>query len=85
LYPWFETCWSKLRITEEIVNNIWILMAFWIGATLGFVTFALMQIAREGCEKGDRAMRRVQVASRVKSASPVGRVAARAKDATPVE
>jgi hypothetical protein len=65
---------------EDIMSNIWILMAFWIGATLGFVVFALMQVAREGCEKEDRAMRRMRAAApKFRSGSPVGRIAARAK------
>jgi hypothetical protein len=68
------------------VNNIWILMAFWIGAALGFVVFALMQMAREGCDDGERAMRRMRAAaSKIKSSSPAGRFAARAKSPSHVE
>lgn len=62
------------------MNNLWIVMAFWIGATLGFLVFALMQIAREGCDEEDRAMRRVpDAAPRLRSARPVGRPVARGK------
>jgi len=77
---------SESRITEGIVNNIWILMAFWIGATLGFVVFAMMQIAREGCEEDTHSMRRASAAPpRAKSENPAKRFVARTKRPLHVE
>ena len=71
---------KRVRITEGIVNSIWILMAFWIGAAVGFVVFALMQTAWEGCDEGDRAIRRLPAAApKNKFSSPAGRFAARAR------